>query len=52
MPLWRSAHERVAAYQEYIDDIGGQRFPCAEHDVSIDETELDEFLSRISHQLS
>jgi len=48
----RLQQERVAAYQEYIDDIAEQRFPCAEHDVSIDETELDDFLNRISHQLA
>jgi len=33
--------ERIAAYREYIDDIGRKDFLGENHSVSIDENELE-----------
>ena len=43
----RLQQERIAAYQEYIDDVNKLRFPDAEHSVSIDKNEFEEFLNSI-----
>jgi 3-methyl-2-oxobutanoate hydroxymethyltransferase len=43
----RLQQERIAAYQEYIDDVSKLRFPDAEHSVSIDENEFEKFLNSI-----
>jgi 3-methyl-2-oxobutanoate hydroxymethyltransferase len=43
----RLQQERIAAYQEYIDDVSKLRFPDAEHSVSIEEIEFDNFLNSI-----
>ena len=43
----RLQQERIAAYQEYIDDVSKLRFPGAEHSVSIAENEFDKFLNSI-----
>ena len=43
----RLQQERIAAYQEYIDDVSKLRFPDAEHSVSIEENEFDNFLNSI-----
>lgn len=39
--------ERVAAYQEFISDVGTQSYPTSTHDVSIDANEFDQFLADI-----
>jgi 3-methyl-2-oxobutanoate hydroxymethyltransferase len=44
----RLQQERIAAYQEYIDDVSKLRFPDAEHSVSIDENEFEKFLDSIN----
>ena len=43
----RLQQERIAAYQEYIDDVSKLRFPDVEHSVSIDENEFEKFLNSI-----
>jgi 3-methyl-2-oxobutanoate hydroxymethyltransferase len=43
----RLQQERIAAYQEYIADVSKLRFPDAEHSVSIDENEFENFLNSI-----
>ncbi len=44
----RLQQERIAAYREYIDDIGRKDFPGESHSVSIDEREFENFFNSIS----
>ncbi len=44
----RLQQERIAAYREYIDDIGRKDFPSESHSVSIDEKEFENFINSIS----
>ena len=43
----RLQQERIAAYQEYIDDIENQRYPEDSHSVSIDEIEFETFIESV-----
>lgn len=44
----RLQQQRIAAYREYIDDIGERNFPAQENCVGIDENEFDTFLDSLS----
>lgn len=44
----RLQQERIAAYREYIDDVGSNNFPAREHSVSIDDNEFELFYNSIS----
>ena len=46
----RLQRERVAAYREYIDDIGNSAYPAAEHDVRIADREFDQFLESVAEE--
>jgi len=43
----RLQKERISAYKEYIADVSSAAYPSQQHDVSIEENELDAFLSNI-----
>jgi 3-methyl-2-oxobutanoate hydroxymethyltransferase len=43
----RLQQERIAAYGEYIDDIGRSNYPDSDHNVSIIDGEFDAFLDSI-----
>lgn len=43
----RLQQERIAAYREYIDDIGNNNFPAEVHSVSIDDAEFDAFVNSV-----
>jgi 3-methyl-2-oxobutanoate hydroxymethyltransferase len=43
----RLQQERIAAYREYIDDIGNNNFPAEEHSVGIDDAEFDAFVNAV-----
>ena len=38
----RLQEERIAAFQEYVADVGGGSFPHSNHLIEMDETELEE----------
>lgn len=44
----RLQQERIDAYHEYISDIKSQSYPTLEHDVSIDDSEYEQFISSIA----
>jgi 3-methyl-2-oxobutanoate hydroxymethyltransferase len=44
----RLQQERIAAYREYIDDIGQKNFPAEGHSVSIDDQGFENFYNSIS----
>lgn len=44
----RLQQERIAAYREYIDDIGSNDFPATEHSVSIEDEEFEKFYNSIT----
>ena len=39
--------ERIAAYREYIDDVGHRNFPAEGHSVSIDDAEFEAFVNSV-----
>ncbi len=43
----RLQQERIAAYQEYIDDVRTASYPAQAHDVAIEPSEFDAFLAAI-----
>jgi 3-methyl-2-oxobutanoate hydroxymethyltransferase len=43
----RLQRERIAAYQEYIDDIRNKKYPEDGHSVAIDDTEFETFLNSV-----
>lgn len=45
----RLQQERVAAYREYIDDIGSRRFPERAHSVSMSDEEFQGFINEIEN---
>ncbi len=43
----RMQDERIAAYKEYISDVNTRSYPAPEHDVLIDASEFDQFISQL-----
>jgi len=41
----RLQQERIAAYREYITDVGNTAYPAEAHDVSMDSGEFEQFLA-------
>jgi 3-methyl-2-oxobutanoate hydroxymethyltransferase len=44
----RLQQERVSAYREYIADVNSGSYPSDDHDVSIEDTELAQFIAKIA----
>ena len=45
--LDRLQQERIAAFREFIDDVGSGAYPAAEHKVPIADAEFDAFLKQL-----
>ena len=48
--LERLRGERVAAFREFVDDVGTRAYPAAEHTVSIDDAELEAFAAGLERE--
>jgi 3-methyl-2-oxobutanoate hydroxymethyltransferase len=46
----RLQNERIAAFSEFVSDVGSGTYPSAQHTVSIDDAEFEAFVTDLQKQ--